>query len=72
MSAFQEAFDYSRGKTSRTDLVARKQAYDEANRPLLMPDQEELQRAHRRKLAKRKGGRSSTILSTSADDRLGP
>ncbi len=71
MSVFQESFDEARGKTSRSKLAERKRLYDIENAPLLMPDQEELQKAHRRKLAKRKGGRSSTILSQN-DDRLGP
>jgi len=39
--------------------------------PLMMPDNEELRRAHRKKVAGRKGGRASTIL-TGPGDRLGP
>lgn len=41
-----------------------------ANRPIPLPDEEELQRAARRRAARRTGGRASTVLSE--EDRLGP
>ncbi len=44
---------------------------EEKETTLMMPDQDELQRAHRRKIAGRKGGRASTILTTPGN-RLGP
>ncbi len=69
----QSVIDISRGKTSRKKVRAR-EAADEAERIKnipLMPDEEALQRARRKKAAKRKGSRSSTVL-TGNDDRLGP
>ena len=69
----QTAIDKSRGKTDRGDLARRVKADEEKRRKEipLMPDEEELQRARRKKVAKRRGGRASTIL-TGDGDKLGP
>ena len=64
MKLVQKAIDVSRGKKSR-------KAGEKPEATPLMPDEEELQRARRRKAAKRRGGRASTIL-TGDGDRLGP
>ena len=69
----QKVIDMSRGKTPRSKLRARIAA-DEEQRVKdipLIPDEDELKRARRRKAATRKGGRSSTIL-TGGGDKLGP
>ncbi len=73
MSVIQKLIDKSRGKTPRDELRARIAADEEKRRKEipLMPDEEELQRARRKKAAKRPGGRASTIL-TGDGDRLGP
>ena len=68
---FQRVIDKSRGKTPRDELRARIKADEEKNRVLMMPDEEELKRSRRKKIAGRKGGRASTILTTPGD-RLGP
>ena len=69
----QTVIDMSRGKTKRSTVNKRATAAEEErvkNIPL-MPDEEELKRARRRKAASRKGGRASTVL-TGAGDKLGP
>ena len=68
----QTVIDISRGKTPRKKVRAREAAAEEErvkNIPL-MPDEEALQRARRRKAASRTGGRASTVL-TGDDDKLG-
>ena len=68
----QRTIDISRGKTKRSTVLAREKAAEEErvkNIPL-MPDEEALQKARRKKAATRKGGRKSTIL-TGDDDKLG-
>ncbi len=69
----QKIIDKSRFKTPRKELKARIAADKEQERKdtLIMPDQEALKRARRKKAAQRRGGRTSTILTTSGD-RLGP
>ena len=69
----QRVIDMSRGKTKRSTRNRATAAAEEErikNIPL-MPDEEALQRARRKKAASRKGGRKSTIL-TGNEDRLGP
>ena len=69
----QRVIDISRGKTKRSERNRATTAAEEErvkNIPL-MPDEEALQRARRKKAASRKGGRSSTIL-TGDGDKLGP
>ena len=69
----QRTIDLSRGKTKRSTRNRATTAAEEErikNIPL-MPDEEALQRARRKKAAKRKGGRTSTIL-TGDGDKLGP
>ena len=68
----QKAIDVSRGKTPRKKVRAREAAAEEErvkNIPL-MPDEDALKRARRRKAASRKGGRASTVL-TGDEDKLG-
>ncbi len=69
----QANIDFTRGKTARSTVRARRKAVEEQRvKDLqLMPDEEALQRSRRKKAAKRKGGRASTIL-TGDGDRLGP
>ena len=69
----QRVIDISRGKTKRSTrnrAVAAAEEERVKNIPL-MPDEEALQRARRKKAASRKGGRKSTIL-TGSEDKLGP
>ncbi|KKK64577.1 hypothetical protein LCGC14_2982790 [marine sediment metagenome] len=69
----QRAIDISRGKTKRS-TINKREAEKEKQRIKdipLMPDEEALQRARRKKAAKRKGSRSSTVL-TGDEDKLGP
>ena len=69
----QRVIDISRGKTKRSTVNRREAAAEEErvkNIPL-MPDEEALQRARRKKAAGRRGSRSSTIL-TGSEDKLGP
>ena len=68
----QTVIDISRGKTKRSTVNKRAAAAEEErvkNIPL-MPDEDALKRARRRKAASRKGGRASTVL-TGDEDKLG-
>lgn len=70
----QRVIDMSRGKTKRSDRNRATTAAEEQrikDIPLL-PDEEALQKARRKKAARRKGGRASTILTQGDGDRLGP
>ena len=69
----QTVIDMSRGKTKKSTRQGKAAAAEEErvkNIPL-MPDEEALQRARRKKAAKRKGSRQSTVL-TGDEDKLGP
>jgi len=69
----QRTIDISRGKTKRSTVLAREKAAEEerVKNIQLMPDEEALQQARRKKASKRKGSRQSTVL-TGNDDKLGP
>ncbi len=68
----QKTIDISRGKTKRSTVLAREKAAEEerVKNIQLMPDEEALQKARRKKAAARKGSRSATQL-TGNDDKLG-
>ncbi len=68
----QRLIDMSRGKTKRSTRNRAETAAEEErikNIPL-MPDEEALKRARRKKASRRKGSRTSTVL-TGDEDKLG-